>query len=105
MIEAGAATWAPTAVGVGLALLVPLLLGWSRTAWRRPGGADEPDSDPGSGDGGLGVPRQPRRPPPVGPDPWAAFERQFAAYVAARDDAARNRERLTNGGGRPAKRA
>jgi hypothetical protein len=74
-----AAMWAPTAIGVGLAGAVLLVMIWRIARDDGPGASEDPDAD--GGGGGWWQRRRPRRPPPVGPVSWLEFERQFAAYV------------------------
>jgi hypothetical protein len=61
------------------------LLAIAIAAIRAGGGAD---GGPGNGGGGGGLPRRPQTPPgpPDAGEPpwWPQFEREFAAYVAAR---------------------
>jgi hypothetical protein len=72
-------------VALCLAGAVALVAVWIWAAPPETGEADDPDADQGGG-GGWGVrPPEPRRPPPVGPDSWPVFEREFAAYVAAEE--------------------
>jgi hypothetical protein len=69
--------WVMPAVGGGFLAIVAL------SAWLyKHDGPDDSGGDGGSG----GPPPEPPPPPPDGPTWWPEFEREFAAYVAGKDE-------------------